>query len=301
MHRMRVSVAHSGPDHAAARVAAAQYGLVTRAQLLDLGLKRGAVARRLQAGRLHRVHEGVYAVGHQAPRREARWLAAVLACGEGAALSHRSAATLWAIREGEGPRPDVSIPARSGRRQPAIAVHRVGLEPRDVTRHRAIPVTSVARTLVDLAHEVEHAQLVRALREAQFRKLFDLAATREALARRPSRSLRLLLDDLVVTQTRIEDRLLEICDRRGIPRPATQRPIAGRRVDFVWEEARLVVETDGWEAHGTRDAFQVDRAATNALQLAGYTVLRFTHADLVRRPARVAREIRAALVRAGAP
>jgi len=107
------------------------------------------------------------------------------------------------------------------------------------------------------------------------------------------------VDDLTLTRSHIEDRLLEICDRRGIERPATQQPLAGRRVDFLWPIARLVVETDGWEAHGTRNAFQRDRSASNALQLAGYTVLRFTHADLMRRPARVAREIRTALARSG--
>jgi hypothetical protein len=292
---MRAFVDQGGIDRVIAALAEAQYGLITRAQLLEVGVDRSAIRRRLADGRLHRVHAGVYAVGHQAPRREARWLAAVLACGPDAALSHRSAASLWRIREGEARRPDVSVPTRGGRAQPDITVHRVKLAPADVSAHLRIPVTTPARTLIDLARELEHDELIRAVRETQFLRLFDLAATRQALERRPCRPLRLLLDDLVVTQTELEDRLLGICDRYGIPRPLTQEVVRGRRVDFLWRDQRVVVETDGWEAHGTPSAFQHDRAASNSLQLEGYTVLRFTAADLRRRPRQVARQIRTAL------
>jgi very-short-patch-repair endonuclease len=270
---------------------------VTRTQLAAAGLQARTINRRLAAGRLHRVHAGVYTVGHDAPRREARWLAAVLACGEGAVLSHRSAASLWGIREGEGPRPEVTLDTRNGRRHPGIVVHRSRLEPQDRGVHAAIPVTSPARTLVDLAHELGREDLTRALREAQFQRRFDLDAIRELLTRRPSRILRALIEDLTPTQTVLEDRLLTICDRHNLPQPKTQQPILGHRADFLWPDHRVVAETDGWQAHGTRTAFQTDRAISNALQLAGYTILRFTDFDLRRRPAHVAREIRAALDR----
>jgi very-short-patch-repair endonuclease len=148
---------------------------------------------------------------------------------------------------------------------------------------------------VDLASTVEPDDLQRAVREAQFLRLFDLEATHEALRRRPCRSLRVLLDDLVPARSHLEDRLLAICDREGIPRPQMQHPVLGRRMDFVWPAERVIVETDGWEAHGTRHAFQADRATSNALQLAGWTILRFTDADLRRRPVGVISQIRVAL------
>jgi very-short-patch-repair endonuclease len=292
---MRAFFAQGGVDQAIAALASKQYGVLTRAQLLDVGLERSAIRRRLAAGRLHRLHAGVYAVGHRAPRREARWLAAVLAGGEGAVLSHRSAAALWRIREGEGSRPDVTVATRSGRRQPGVVLHRSQLADPDRSEYHGIPVTSPARTLVDLAHEVDQDELVRALRETQFMRRFDLSEMREVLARRPCRILRILIDDLVLTQSGIEDQLLGICDRHGIGRPLTQQMVCGRRVDFLWPRERVVVETDGWEAHASRSAFQADRTMSNRLQLDGYYVLRFTSADVKRRPGQVARQIHKAL------
>ena len=296
---MRASRAQAGVDHRIAALAARQYGVLTRSQLVGAGLERGAIAHRLATGRLHRLHPGVYAVGHSAPRRETRWLAAVLACGPGAVLSHRSAAALWRIREGEGARPDVTVATRNGRRPPGVVLHRSQLADRDRSHHEGIPVTSPARTLVDLAHKIDDDDLVRALRETQFLRRFDLVAMREVLARRPCRRLRVLIEDLVLTQSGIEDDLLAICDRHGVPCPLTQQVVCGRRVDFLWPVERVVVEADGWEAHGTRSAFQADRALSNALQLAGYRILRFTSTDVRRRPAQVAQQILSALSATG--
>lgn len=292
---MRDLFAPGGIDRSIGALATRQFGLVTRAQLLAMGVDKGVVDRRLGSGRLVRLYAGVYAVGHRALGREARWLAAVLALGEGAVLSHRSAATLWRIRDGEGPRPEVTAATRSGRRRPGIALHRCRLDADDLTRRLGIPVTTPERTLLDIAGEIEPAELVRALREAQFLRLFDLEEMRAAIARRPCRAMRVLIEDLVVTQSGLEDRLLEICDGNGIERPLTQQPLLGRRVDFLWPREKVVVEADGWQAHGTRDAFQADRAIANTLQLRGYRILRFTSADLARRPTRTARQIRAAL------
>lgn len=135
------------------------------------------------------------------------------------------------------------------------------------------------------------------MREPQPRGLFDVPSVREALPRRPSKPLRRLVEDMAPTQSVLEDRLLGICGRHRIPRPLTQQRLAGRRVDFLWPREGVVVETDGRQGHSTPTAFQADRAATNALRLSGYAVLRFTYADIERRPARVAQQIRTALGR----
>ena len=295
MHGMRVQETSDGLDGAIAAVATRQYGVVSRDDLLRIGVSRGGIERRIAAGRLLRVHRGVYAVGHRAPRREARWLAAAVAGGQAAVLSHRSAGALWEIIDRELGVPDVTAPAR--RRTAGIVMHRGRLAAPDRTVHRGIPVTSPARTLVDLAHVLEPEDLTRAVREAQFRRLFDPPSLRDALSRRPSRRLRALVEDLAPTQSPLEDRLLAICDRHRVPRPLTQQQVAVRRVDFLWPARRVVVETDGYAGHGTPIAFQRDRAMDNALQLRGYTVLRFTRADIVGRPHHVAGQIRAALRR----
>jgi very-short-patch-repair endonuclease len=210
----------------------------------------------------------------------------------------RAQPPLWEIHDAEGPWPDVTVATRNGRRPAGITVHRAQLARPDRRRRAGIPVTSPVRTLADLARQVDQADLVRALREAQFLRRFDLAAAQELLGRRPCRPLRILVEDLALTQSGLEDRLLDICDHHRISRPLTQQPLLGRRVDFLWPYERVVVETDGWQGHGTRSAFQADRAISNRLQLDGYTILRFTHADVARRPAHVARQIRAALATA---
>ena len=291
-----------GVDRRAARIASRQRGIIVRRQALALGIGRGGIAHRVEAGRWHVVHRGVYAIGHPALTEEGRWLAAVLAFGVGAVLSHDSAGRLWGIRRGTvGETVHVSLDTRAGRCRAGIVLHRARLPAQDVARRGGIPVTSAARTLCDLAPQLTDRALVRALRESQFQRILSLTDLEEVLSRRPNRRLRRLVDDLTVTQTELEDRLLALCAARSLPRPLTQQQIHGRRVDFLWPRERLVVETDGWQAHATRDAFQTDRALTNTLQLSGYTILRFTYADLKRRPGGVARQIRAALAPRVAP
>jgi hypothetical protein len=181
---MRASGTSDGIDRTIAAMAGRQYGVVSRAQLTALGVTRGHIQRRVGSGRLLRLHPGVYAVGHRAPRREAPWLAAVLACGDGAVLSHRSAAVLWQIADRERPRPEVTVRAR--RRTPGLVVHRGRLAGVDVVVHQSIPVTSPARTLADLAHDLGEDDLFRAAREAWF----GACSTdpRGARARSPTRS-----------------------------------------------------------------------------------------------------------------
>ena len=165
-------------------LAGSQHGVVTRSQLLDAGVGRGAIEHRIAAGRLLPMHRGVYAVGHMPVTREAAWLAAVFACGVGALLSHRSAGALWGVRRWAPARPEVTTSTQ--RRRPGIAVHvrRTTDAERDV--HLGIPVTSLARTIVDLAHTLEVDELERVVREADFQRRLDVSAVRASLVRRPS-------------------------------------------------------------------------------------------------------------------
>jgi very-short-patch-repair endonuclease len=279
----------SREDAPIAALAARQHGVVTRSQLRRLGLGRGAVEHRLDAGRLIRVHRGVYAVGHLPRTRHASWMAAVLACGDRALLSHRSAAALWGVRAWAPARPEVTT--RAQRSRPGITVH----VRRTAGGACCPPGHPRHRTIVDLAHTLDVDELERVVRETDFQRRLDVAAVRQSLVRRPSRDLVDLLDRRAPTQSRHEDRFLRLCRRFGLPVPLTQQSVGGRTVDFLWPDARLVVEIDSWDAHGTRTAFQNDRAATNAMQLSGYVVLRFTDAELRRDPARVARLVGRAL------
>jgi very-short-patch-repair endonuclease len=289
---VRARTAH---DPALAAVAVGQYGLITREQLCDLGMGRGEIERRVATARLHRVHRGVFAVGHAAPRAEARWLAAVLACGPDALLSHHSAAALWRIHEHDPAPAHVTVPTRNGRDRTDIVVHRSAIDELDRAVHRGIPVTSPERTLSDTARGADEEQLTRWVREAEFRGLLEEDRMRGLLDRRPSRLLALVYDDVVPTQSVMEDRMLRICSRYRLPRPLTQQWILGGRVDFLWPDRNIVVEVDSWKGHRGRVMFQADRTATNVLQLAGYLVLRFTWTDVTRRQAQVARMLRAAL------
>ncbi|MEA2294349.1 MAG: hypothetical protein QOE86_1988 [Solirubrobacteraceae bacterium] len=276
-----------------AAIASQQWGRITTAQLHAAGAGRGAIEKAVRSGRLHREHVGVYAVGHCAPSDRGRWMSGVLACGEGAALSHRSGASLVGFRRAEGPRIDVTVPGN--RRRPGIAVHRSPLPPDDVTVHQGIPVTTVARTIVDLARELDPDPLTRAVREAQYLGLFDLEATRAAAARRPSQALNRIIEDMVGTSSALDDGFIRLLERHGLPTPVAQKRLLGHRVDYVWLEQRVAVELDGFNAHVSLDAFQRDRSQGNALQLAGWLLLRFTWADVHRRGRITAVTIRRAL------
>ncbi|MEA2178258.1 MAG: hypothetical protein QOG77_1555, partial [Solirubrobacteraceae bacterium] len=224
MHAMRARK----PD-VLAELAGRQYGIVSRSQLTALGLDRGWVQRSVAEGQLLRLHRGVYAVGHRAPRREARWLAAVLACGPDAVLSHRSAAELWRIGGASGV-PEVTLPRRI--RPRGIVAHEAALAAADKALNGNIPLTSPARTVVDLAHVLAERDVERLVREAYFRKLVSAATLRDALTRRPSRLIRELLDDLNPTQSRLEDAFLRLCRRFRIPAPEAQLRAGRRRPDF---------------------------------------------------------------------
>jgi very-short-patch-repair endonuclease len=272
----------AAPDSILARVAARQHGVVTTAQLAAVGIEKSAVSRRAAVGRLHRVYRGVYAVGHTALASEGRWLAAVLAYGGGAVLSHRSAAELWELLPSRPGPVDVTIPTSNGRTlRPGIRLHRApSLPVGATTRRNAIAVTTPARTIADLRRVTGTDDQRRALRQAEFLGL-DLG-DRGGAQPEPTRSA-------------LERRFLRLCRRHRLPAPEVNVPIGPYEVDFLWQPQRLVVETDGYNAHRGRLAFEADRARDAALTLLGYTVVRFTHRQVVDEAPQVARTLRALL------
>jgi len=292
-------------DAAVAEIADRQHGLVAHRQLVALGLGPGAIKHRMGTGRWHSVHRGVYAVGRRRLSADGHRMAAVLACGPGAVLSHRDAAALWVIRATARTRIDVTVPRPNARSRPGIHVHRVRtLHPDDCTIHDGIPVTTVARTLLDLAEVVRPRDVERAFDEAERLRLLDLVALEAACARGHGRHglkvLRHLLADrrpsLVDTWSVLEARFLPFCHRHGVPVPAVNVAVAGFTVDALWTRERLIAELDSYEFHGkTRAAFERDRARDAALLIAGYRVIRLTWRRLEREPERVAGELRALL------
>jgi len=297
-------------DEAIGALAARQHGVVSRRQLLDARIASSTIDDRVATGRLVLLHRGVYAVGHRHLRIEGFWLAAVLAAGDRAALSHRDAAALHGLRPSNRPRVEVSTPAE---RKPTAKIHVHGrrvLDAQDVTTVSGIPVTTVDRTLVDIGEVLGHQQLTKVLGEAERQCTLDVKGIEEAIGRLRGRrgpsiaKLRAALAELEhhgaqLTRSRLEDRFLPLLDAYDLPRPATNAYAEGYECDAVWHRHKLVIELDGWDAHKTRRAFQDDRTKANRLTNAGWTVLRFTHADVVRRPRETAAAIAVQLSRAG--
>jgi hypothetical protein len=285
-------------DATLAAIAARQHGVVGIAQLLELGLGRSSVSRRVASGRLHPVHRGVYAVGHRRLSQDGYWMAAVLAAGRGAALSHLSAAMLWRIwRRGAG-HIDVTGPRRrrSQREHRELRVHHARRRhPHDVTAFHDIPVTTVARTLVDLTDVLDAHQLANAIHEAAFRRRLDLTALDAAKARANGRHNLAVLSAALTAHTRgsagtrsaLEDSFLALVLPGPLAEPLVNEAIqaGGRRieVDFHWPGLRLCVEVDG-DGHTRPRTRQEDQARDRLLRGAGYEILRFTGDDVERRP-----------------
>jgi very-short-patch-repair endonuclease len=272
--------------------------VVSLGQLQLAGLGRAAVAKRVKAGRLYRIHRGVYAVGHSRLTGYGHTMAAVLAYGPRAVASHRTAGGLQGLRGDNSPKTDISLPLKSARSRPGIHAHAMpSLRPADVTKRHGIPCTTVARTLLDLADVVPRRQLERALEQAEMLRVFDLDAIEDVLAqangRRGASVLRGVLAELVdepgLTASDLENRFLELCRAAGLPKPAVNKwltiddrpPI---RADFVWSEQRLIVETDGWGSHGTRHGFERDRRRDQRARRAGWEPVRFTRRQVLRDP-----------------
>ena len=283
-----------------AQLAARQHGVVARRQLFAVGLSRGAVDRRLAAGRLHFLYPAVYAVGQPHIAGPGLLLAAVLACGDHALLSHRSAAALWELLPYAGSRVHVTAARRGRRSLRGICVHSIRRPHAENRAERSgIPLTSVARTLLDLAQNVRQDQLERAFEQAERLRLLDLAAVARLCERSNGHRGLTRLRPLVAqagrpvaeTRSELERRFLRLCDDAGLPPAAVNVVVAGHEVDALWRAARLVVEIDGFEYHGTRAAFERDRARDADLQLAGFRVVRVTARRLSREPQAVASAI----------
>jgi very-short-patch-repair endonuclease len=290
-------------------LAAEQHGLVTLRQLERLGLDRKAAHRRVVAGRLHPVHRGVFAVGRPVAGRQAEFMAAVLACGPDAILSHRSAGELWGILEPEDDEDapiHVFAPNRRGRTPAGIAAHRDGsLTHGDRTILHGIPCATVPRMLLDFAAETSLAELRRAVAQAEVRRLLRHPLVRAQIRRNRGRRgvarLRLVLDgihpDTKRTRSELEVMFLAMCSTGSLPRPKvnTKLQVAGDKrleVDFLWREARLIVEADSRRFHDTDSAFLTDRQREQALQLAGWRVGHCTWEQVEREPRALAETVR---------
>jgi very-short-patch-repair endonuclease len=267
---------------------------------LELGFTHDAIRRRLEARRLRRLHSGVYAVGHWALTPKSRDLAAVFACGPRALLSHRSAARRHGLLNSSGHGVDVTA-GRGCKPKPGITVHTArSIHPDDRAEIDGIPVTSVARTIVDLAGQLDDRRLTAVVNEAEVRRLFDLRAIEAVLERRRGakggRRVRRVLANYTeppgYSATKAEALFQSLCKQYALPRPQRVSKV-GYELDFYWPDARLAVEVDGRAFHATRRAFQEDRERDRLLATEGIQVARVTWRDLTREPERLARQLEA--------
>jgi hypothetical protein len=269
---------------------------------------RGEVKSRVSRGRLHRVHRGVYAVGHRRLGREGRYLAAVLACGPRAVLSYRSAAVWWGLLQYASVQVDVTSP--HGRHAvPGVRRHQArSLLAGDITTHNGMPITSVARTLLDLAATAHRHHLERAVAQAERLELYDHRQIEDLLERanghRGRKPLaRATAQEPAFTRSDLESTFLDLTRETSLGEPRTNVVLGAPdhpllEVDCYWPAHRLVVELDGWRSHGTRAAFRADRRRDAALHARGDRVLRFTWDDVVNEPAMTKRRLEAAAARA---
>lgn len=278
-----------------------QHGVVARRQLAALGLGRGAIDDRVRIGHLRVLHRAVYAIGHGPLSLQGRWLAAVLACGDQAVLSHRSAAYLWGLA-GRPRRGQVDVTSPQSSRGPTgIRLHRSKLASDERAVEARIPVTTVARTLLDLAEVLDEDGLRHAFEEADRLKLLRMPALEQVCARAGKRkglvTLRRLIDaarEPIFTRSPLENRFAEFYREHlaDLPAPLTNISILDHEVDAYWPAHRLVVEMDSWEFHAHRAAFEHNRARDAAMQAAGYRVIRLTHRQLKTEAPRITTQLR---------
>jgi hypothetical protein len=288
-----------------AEVATRQHGVVCHRDLRAAGLSPSAIGRAAATGRLHRIHLGVYAVGHRALVADGLRLAAVLACGDRAVLSHTTAAAVWEVRPSASGLVHVTVPTDAGRRPPrGVRLHRcAALRDEERAVVGTMPVTSLARTLLDVARGLSPAALARVLDRSEVLGLFDARAVDAVLAAHAGQPGTRRLRDAVaahaalgatLTRSALEDAFLALCDDHALPRPQANVVVCGVEVDFLFPRG-LVVEADGRRHHSGPLAFERDRERDAALLVAGFRVLRLTHRRITREPAEVARLVRAAL------
>jgi len=266
-----------------ARIAGSEHGVVTRAQLLGSGVSARQIERRLDKGSLLREYPGVYRVGHRAPSVEAAYLAAVKACGKGAVLSGRAAGHLLRLLKGVPPPPEVTAPTR--RQVKGIRTRRSRTSNCDRTLCRAIPVTTVPRTLVDVAGELTAEQLARACHEAGVLHRTTPAEVEAVLTHRPNapgatKLRQVLRGEIQVTLSELERAFLRLLRRAGLPSPIANKPAGGRRVDCRWPGQRLTVELDSYRYHSSRHSWEQDRRREREARSRGDEFRRFTYADV---------------------
>jgi very-short-patch-repair endonuclease len=288
-----------------ASLASRQHGVVARRQLLESGVSRRTIEGALVRGALHPVHLGVYSAGHAVLGFRGRWMAAVLASGPDSVLSHRAAAQLWDLLEWTRPALEVTRP-RNFRRRPGIAAHRSTLPGDERTSVDGIPVTSVPRTILDLAAVLGRSKLERAMNEAEVRGLTDRLSLPDLLERHPRRrgaaTLRSILDrgsGRGVPVNDLEGSFAALIASHGLPSPRFNGDLAVRgrfiRPDAMWVREKLIVELDGRAVHGTVRAFETDRERDRLLVSEGWRVIRVTWRQLREDPLAVAADLRAAL------
>jgi very-short-patch-repair endonuclease len=270
------------------------HGIVDVDGLRALGASRTQIGRRIDAGRLTPLHRGVYAYGHRRLTSHGIWLAAVRAIGKGAVLSFIQGAALHGLRPPPGGKVNVTVRSKGRRQRKGIRVHATLDLPADhVTVVDRIPVTTVARTLADLAATLDTPALMRAIEAAERRKLLDVPTVLAVSAGREGapRLATLLQRETPHTRSDFEAALVAICDDYAIPRPVTSAQVHGYEVDAYWPDRKLAVELDSWEFHGTRQAFEVDRERDAELHGHGITTLRFTYTQVTTRRQWVARRL----------
>jgi predicted transcriptional regulator of viral defense system len=285
-------------DRLIAALAEQQHGVVAVWQLLELGLGRGGIQHRVNIGRLHRIHRGVYAVGHRKLTRQGHRMAAVLAYGPDAVLSHWSAAAHWGIGQGSY-KIDVTTPY-SKRSRTTIRAHTANPHEADRTIHDGIPVTTVARTILDLAARTRQDGLTSLMEAADRKNLLDLTALDRAMARRPGAAGTKRLKAALAayrgptdTRSRLERDFRRLVAKAGLPEPQFNVVVAGLTVDVYWPEWKLVVELDGEPYHNNPGAFETDRVRDATLQKVDLRVLRVTGDRLDNTPGAVLADIRA--------
>ena len=287
-------------ERAIARIGARQDNVISLDQLLSAGLGRGAITHRVRARWLQRLHRTVYLLGAAPPTLMARAQAAAMACGAGAVVSHRSAAEMFGLLAETERDVDVTVAGRNLAPRAGIRRHRVAELPRhDVTKMRGIPVTSVARTIADLAATEPERDVEAAFQEALYRKIVASPAVAAIIKREPRRKgapvIRALIEDPRMTRSEKERKLLRLIDAAQLPRPVTNVRLHGCLVDVYWPEQGLVVEFDGHRAHGHRLAFESNRKRDQVLLAHGVRVMRVTDRHLGREPVAVAARIAMAL------
>ena len=279
------------PDERIAQIADAQRGRVNRHQLRSAGITTSMIHTRVAGGRLYRLHQGVYVVGHRTPVELGRETAAALTCHPNCFLSHSSAAGIWGLRAQDAALP-VELTVLRDARPPGILIHRTSqLTAADVRTYKRLPITSPARTLLDMATTLGERELERALDEALIMRLVRPAQIQEVLTRMPRRAgapkLKALLDDrrhTTVTRSQAEEYFLELIRNAGLPQPETNVRLHRFTVDFLWRAERVVVEIDGYQFHYSRSAFERDRRKDLVLDQAGLHVLRFTWSQMREKP-----------------